>query len=376
MSVFLDKSTADALRGKMLGNALCDDERRSVAAVLAEYEKPVRERRLGMLDLIAYTGSRSQGLSTSQSDADVRVVTGLTGRDLLTFQDFGTLKMPNGDTVVMSMRHFLTSLRRGSATDFEMLGQRDCDYEYVGPFAKMLMDNVYKVLSVKYADSSYGFVRQHSVNVKRLSIQLQNDGGVDVTHEQLIDAFRAALDKAEEGVNVRMASNGIDGSVSFAGLGDFGVVVGSEGMPAGDLQNALDSVKGITKRYSKMLSGTAEQTKRRLDKTLCHMLRTLYTAIEVMEGNGLCTCRTDSERDLLMSVKNGEFTDGHGAIDDAYWRIYDKVLDRFEALRQREKDGKGVLGECDDEWLAQFEIEHNLTCIKQEQRVLRGEGGE
>lgn len=376
MSVFLDKSTADSLRGKMLGNALCDDERRAVAAVIAEYEKPVRERRLGMLDLIAYTGSRSQGLSTAQSDADVRVVTGLTGRDLLTFKDFGTLQMPSGDTVVMSMHHFLATLRRGSATDFEMLGQRDCDYEYVGPFARMLMDNVYKVLSVKYADSSYGFIRQHSVDVKRLSIQLQNDDGVDITHEQLLDAFRAALDKAEEGVNVRMTNNGIDGSVSLTGCDDFSVIVGSDGMPAGDLQNAIDSVKGITKRYSKMLSGTAGQTKRRLDKTLCHMLRTLLTAIEVMEGNGLRTCRDGSEHDLLMSAKNGEFTDGHGAIDDAYWRIYGKVLDRFEALRQREKDGDGVLGECDDEWLTQFEIEHNLACIKQEQRVLRGEGSE
>ena len=103
MSVFLDKSTADALRGKMLGNALCDDECRAVATVLAEYEKPASKRRLGMLDLIAYTGSRSQGLSTTQSDADVRVVTGLTGRNLLTFKDFGTLQMPSGDTVVMSM---------------------------------------------------------------------------------------------------------------------------------------------------------------------------------------------------------------------------------------------------------------------------------
>lgn len=347
----------------------CDDERAAVAELMSEYEKPASERRFGMLDLIAYTGSRAQGLSTAQSDADIRAVTALTPSKLLTLDDFGTCKMPSGDTVVASMHQFLGVLKRGSATDFEILGQRECDYEYVGWFACELMDNIYKVLSVKYADSCYGFIRQHSVDVKRLSLQLQNDDGIDVSDEQVVSAFRAALDKAQEGTNDRMAHDGLAGRIELVGHDDFTVTVDSDGMLAGDMQNVLDSVKGISKRYSKLFTGTAKQTKRRLDKTLCHMIRTLLTGIEVMEGGGLHTCRTGAEHELLMDIKTGGYTDEHGVISDAYWRLYDKTLVKFETLRQREHDGKGILGSYDGEWLDDFEVRHNLAAMRDEYEI-------
>ena len=125
-----------------------------------EYDFLREEKQLGdNIIFLVVAGSRAYGLSTPDSDVDIRGVALETPETLFGLDNFESYSDESTDTVIYSLKKFVQLTMKGAPNMLELLYTRPEDIIYVSPVGKLLLENRDLFVSKRIYATIRGFTK-------------------------------------------------------------------------------------------------------------------------------------------------------------------------------------------------------------------------
>jgi len=257
-----------------------------------------------LIELI--TGSTSYGLNNGNSDVDKKAVANLPKRHFFTLgKDFETIALhqPN-DYEIHSLRKFITLLMKQNPTITEMLWTEERFITKTSKYGDALRDNREMFLCSEAYYAFGGYARDQLMRIKGGLEKLTEDDKIEHlnhTAQGMIDSFPRKYSEAGNGIlllnEVSTLSNGKQ---------NLQLNVQYDNISLTQLNGMLSELHHTTQTYNKMGKRNRKPGEK-LFKHAMHLLRLLISGIELLE-TGVLTVYREKERELLLKVRNEEFT--------------------------------------------------------------------
>lgn len=124
----------------------------------------------GNIALLCFGGSYAYGTNIESSDVDIRGIAVSTKKDILLNRDFDSIQDKNTDTVIYSLKKFVTLASKGNPNALEFLFNKE--YIFLNEAGKMLVDNRQLFLSQKCYESYLGYIFSLYHNIEK---DIQNE---------------------------------------------------------------------------------------------------------------------------------------------------------------------------------------------------------
>lgn len=293
-----------------------------------EYRFLDEDPRLGdNIHLLVYGGSKAYGTNLPSSDTDIRGIATNSAENLLLGRDFEVVTNEATDTVIYSLDKIFGLLANCNPNTIEILFVRDEDIIYIDEIGKMLRDNRDIFLSNKCIGTFGGYANQqlYRLRQKTLSAMSETD-------------YNEHIAKTIAGMNEHLLNNyGINPiEISSDNMGLYAHI--KETTCSVEIFSALlNEINNVIKEYNKRsVRNDKALSHNKINKHAMHLVRLYLMAIELLTTGSVCTYRA-ADHDLLMSIRNGQYSTEDGQMNDDFFEMVKKLELDFDKAKANSK---------------------------------------
>lgn len=259
------------------------------------------ERLQDNIHLLVFGGSRAYGTNTPTSDTDIRGIATNSKADILTYNDFETIVETETDTVIYSVDKIFKLLADCNPNTIEILFVRDEDIIYADEIGKKILDNRNLFLSEMCIPKFGGYANQQLYRLQQKTLSALTESEYKQHIAKVIQNMKLHLKE----------SYGVDSiSASFDDENGLVVTLEKDTIPMDKLCGVLNEVYNVYKEYTKNSKRNEKAlAHNKITKHAMHLIRLYIMANELLTTGTVHTYR-DAEHDLLMSIRNGDYSDG------------------------------------------------------------------
>ena len=284
--------------------------------------------------LVSLGGSHAYGLSTPDSDIDLRGFAMPTSRDILIGSDFGQIEtMRDIDMTIYSLAKACELMAKCNPNMVELLGL-DEDAILVSSTAyETLRSHPEWFLSKRAA---YTFGGYATAQLRRIKNAMARDQNARYLAKGEIRSLEAALMALPD--SYPMLKGKVDFSFDDLDTDDehvrIMVTVSTKRVPATELAafaRQLDSAR----KSAETIGKNRRKESSKLAKHASHLIRLLHMGCEILVGKGINTRRTE-DRELLLDIKEGKWLhekDGVRTYDDEFWELLESAEKEFSEAK-------------------------------------------
>ena len=253
---------------------------------------------------LAVSGSHGYGTTNEDSDVDLRGFLVEDKRYLLGSESFEQFEDLSSDTVIYGLKKFFSLCRAANPNVLELLGDDEECVVLMNETGRKVRENADIFLS-KRVISSFG--NYALAQLRRLSNALCHDQfDADRQERYLRDLLESNINHFRRRYTIfdknairlyidKVQSNGILADIRL------------EAYPLRDFTSIYSELREITKTYDKLNHRNRKKDDTHLFKHAMHLFRLLITGMDILNGHGIITRRTD-EHDFLMDIRNGKYS--------------------------------------------------------------------
>ena len=274
-------------------------------------------------------GSYAYGTNIEGSDIDIRGVALNRKPDLIGLSNFEQYVSNETDTTVYGFNKLISLILNCNPNTIEMLGCKPEHYFNVTSIGRELIDNVHLFLSKR---AVYSFGGYANAQLRRLQNALARDKYSQTEKEQhMLSSIKGAMYSFDE--RYKHFENGsimlsIDKSDKEDLETEIFADVNLKHYPLRDYKSMWSDMNTIIKEYSKLNGRNKKKDELHLNKHAMHLVRLYLMAFDILEKEKVITYR-DKDHDLLMSIRNGEYTKEDGTYKPEFFEMindFDKRL--------------------------------------------------
>ena len=298
----------------------------------AEYDFLRTNENLGSnIILLTLGGSHAYGMDKEDSDVDVRGIALNIKSDILLGTDFEQVVDVDTDTTIYSFNKMIRLLMSNNPNTIEQLGCSPQHYFYLSGIGKELLDNRKMFLSQicihtfgNYASSQ---LRRMSNKAARLVSQAENESYILKSIDNARYEFKNRYYPFEDDNDLKLY---IDKSAQEGYDSEIFMDVRLNHYPLRDWTGMWNEMKTIVSSYNKFGRRNEKAVAHdKLGKHMAHLIRLYMMCIDILEKEEIVTYR-EKERDLLMSIRNGEYLDENRQPIPEFYDLLNEYEKRFE----------------------------------------------
>lgn len=298
----------------------------------AEYDFLRTNENLGSnIILLTLGGSHAYGMDKEDSDVDVRGISLNSKSDILLGADFEQVVDVDTDTTVYSFNKMIQLLTSNNPNTIEQLGCLPQHYFYLSEIGKELLDNRKMFLSQICVHTFGGYassqLRRMSNKAARLVSQAENESYILKSIDNARYEFRNRYYPFEDDNDLKLY---IDKSAQEGYDSEIFMDVRLNHYPLRDWTGMWNEMKTIVSSYNKFGRRNEKAVAHdKLGKHMAHLIRLYMMCIDILEKEEIVTYR-EKERDLLMSIRNGEYLDENRQPIPEFYDLLNEYKKRFE----------------------------------------------
>ena len=298
----------------------------------AEYDFLRTNENLGSnIILLTLGGSHAYGMDKEDSDVDVRGISLNSKSDILLGADFEQVVDADTDTTVYSFNKMIQLLTSNNPNTIEQLGCLPQHYFYLSEIGKELLDNRKIFLSQICVHTFGGYassqLRRMSNKAARLVSQAENESYILKSIDNARYEFKNRYYPFEDDNDLKLY---IDKSAQEGYDSEIFMDVRLNHYPLRDWAGMWNEMKTIVSSYNKFGRRNEKAVAHdKLGKHMAHLIRLYMMCIDILEKEEIVTYR-EKERDLLMSIRNGEYLDENRQPIPEFYDLLNEYEKRFE----------------------------------------------
>lgn len=282
--------------------------------------------------LLGLGGSHAYGTNNENSDLDVRGAALNNARDIFLKRDFEQVTNNPTDTTVYSFDKLITLLVNCNPNTIELLGLKPEHYLYINKIGQQLLDNKEMFLSQRAVHSFGGYANQQLRRLENGSARAQNQ---HLREQHMLKVINGVTDNfkgkfseyPENAVSMYIDKSERLGEEIYVDF-DF------KHYPLRDFNMILAETSAIEREYNKLGTRNTKALEHgKLEKHAMHLVRLYYMAFDILESKKIVTYRED-EHDLLMSIRNGAFSNEQNLFYNEFYEMVDELEKRLEYAKQ------------------------------------------
>lgn len=285
-----------------------------------------KDKHLGSkICLLAPGGSRAYGTATPESDIDLRGIAINSIEEIFGLEpDFECVEDTVADTVVYSFRKIIKLLISCNPNTIEILGLEPDQYLYVDEIGKMIIENKTAFLSRQAIQSFGGYA---AAQYNRLEHNLLRNGEND---DRKLLMIKKSMENSITSLNKMNPKHIINMKVSLQPNIAAVVLSGEfDKVPADTLKDMISAIHSIQKDYGNINKRNTKKDEFHLNKHMMHLIRLYLMGIDLNTTGQIITFRKN-EHDMLMSIRNGEYTLDDGAhVRKEFFEILHDIQNRY-----------------------------------------------
>ena len=302
----------------------------------AEYDFLRTNENLGNnIILLTLGGSHAYGMDKEDSDVDVRGIALNSKSEILLGADFEQVVDVDTDTTVYSFNKMIRLLMSNNPNTIEQLGCSPQHYFYLSEIGKELLDNRKMFLSQicihtfgNYASSQ---LRRMSNKAARLVGQAENESYILKSIDNARYEFKNRYYPLQNDNDLKLY---IDKSAQEGYDSEIFMDVSLNHYPLRDWAGMWNEMKSIVSSYNKFGRRNEKAVAHdKLGKHMAHLIRLYMMCIDILEREEIVTYR-EKERDLLMSIRNGEYLDENRQPIPEFYDLLNEYEKRFEYAKK------------------------------------------
>lgn len=260
------------------------------------------------IQLLTYGGSKAYGTNLPTSDTDVRGVATNSPESILNYKDFEIYTNPDTDTSVYSLNKFFGLLAECNPNIMEIVSVHPQDILYITDIGKEIIKNKNLFISTRCANTFGGYANQQLYRLQQKTL-------VALSPEEYNNHIARVINNMQEHLDSRWGITGIRIISTKEGLQ---ANLEKCSIPAENLAGIINEVNNVIRAYNK----ESKRNKRAMDKGkiqkhAMHLIRLYQQGTELLLTGEFCTYR-EKDHDLLMSIRNGEFTKDNKMTDEFF----------------------------------------------------------
>lgn len=298
----------------------------------AEYDFLRTNENLGSnIILLTLGGSHAYGMDKEDSDVDVRGISLNSKSDILLGADFEQVMDVDTDTTIYSFNKMIQLLTSNNPNTIEQLGCLPQHYFYLSEIGKELLDNRKIFLSQICVHTFGGYassqLRRMSNKAARLVSQAENESYILKSIDNARYEFKNRYYPFEDDNDLKLY---IDKSAQEGYDSEIFMDVRLNHYPLRDWAGMWNEMKTIVSSYNKFGRRNEKAVAHdKLGKHMAHLIRLYMMCIDILEKEEIVTYR-EKERDLLMSIRNGEYLDENRQPIPEFYDLLNEYEKRFE----------------------------------------------
>lgn len=297
----------------------------------AEYDFLRTNEHLGKnIMLLGLGGSHAYGTQTDTSDLDIRGCAADSRQEILCGESFEQVTDEATDTTVYSFTKLMKLLTDCNPNTVEILGLKKEHYLYLSETGRELLENRKMFLSKMALNSFSGYA---SAQFRRLDNKSARLAKQEIQETHILNSINNASKSFREMYfsypedSIKLY---IDNAVSGASEKEIFMDVTLKHYPLRDYKDMWGRMSEIVKDYGKI--GKRNQnavSHNKLGKHMMHLIRLYLMCIDILEKEEIVTYR-ESEHNLLMSIRNGDFLDENRQPTDEFFGLVEDYKKRLE----------------------------------------------
>ena len=310
--------------------------------------------------LLTLGGSYAYGTDHEGSDVDIRGCAVNDKTQILTGEDFGQVVDVPTDTTIYSFNKLVTLLTSVNPNTIELLGNKPEHYLYLSPAGQELIDNAHLFLSKKACQSFGGYANQqlYRLNQKaaRQLSQSQLEAHILKTLEFMQTDFAGKYSKFD-GDQIHLYT---DKAIQEGYDTEIFMDVKLTHYPLRDYCSMWNEMQNTVKQYGKIGKRNEKAALHgKISKHMMHLIRLYMMCLDILEKEKIVTYR-ETEHDLLMSIRNGEFLDDNEQPTPEFF----EMVDEYEKRLDYAKENTSLPDEPDYKAIREFKASVNERIVK------------
>jgi len=267
---------------------------------------------------LTYGGSNAYGTNTENSDIDLRGIALKTKKELLGMSNFEQFLNQETDTTIYAVDKFFNLALNCNPNIIEMLGTKKEHQFLLTKEMETIMSNSKIFLSRQAIHSFGGYA---TAQLRRLENSIVKDVSQNGRETHIMNTLKSMQEHLQNHYSTYDNSN-FEMYVANTNRKDFKteifVNVNLQGYPLRDFQCIQSEMLSAVNSYDKLNHINRKKTEDKLDKHCMHLIRLHLMELDILEKQEINTFRVD-EHDMLMSIRNGEWSENN------YARLYDEL---------------------------------------------------
>lgn len=307
--------------------------------------------------LLGYGGSHAYGTNIPSSDVDIRGVAIRRPEDILTNQHFEQVTEEKTDTVVYALDKYVSLVSDCNPNTIELLGLRPGDYAHISELGQILLDNKSLFLSNKCIKTFGGYATSQLYRLKQKFVQT-------MTAEEYNDHIAKVITGMKEHLYKETGIDGIDIVSTENGL--VANIREMSNVPVENMYAILSEINNVIKEYNKNSTRNNKAVQHeKIEKHGLHLLR-LYMMLEDLLLRGEVVTYREKEHDLLMAIRNKEFTNNDGMLNKEFFDLVAMYENKIEKAKEKSVLPDKPNYKAINEFL--FNANKNIVLASEEQR--------
>ena len=274
--------------------------------------------------LLGVSGSYGYGTNREGSDIDFRGVTLNLPSDLIGLTSFEQYEDPNTDTVIYSFNKLVNLLLNCNPNTIEILGLDDDQYVIKTPVGQELLDHRQLFLS-KRAAASFGHYADAQLRRLQNAIAPSREEHILKSVRHSMDDFnrRQAEDYKTDAKLYIDTAETEDLETEIFLDADF------RHYPLRRYNDMMNTLHTVVRDYDKIGKRNHKKDDNHLNKHAMHLVRLFMMGIDILEKGEIRTHRPETDLQLLLSIRNGDYM-RKNVLTPAFYEIVADYEKRFQ----------------------------------------------
>lgn len=269
--------------------------------------------RYNLVDLVI-SGSRAHGLENKDSDLDIRGIVFNSKEEILLGNDFEAYADKETDTVLYSLKKFMTLLRKSNMSMLEILGTRKDQILVSSGITREIRSNLDKILSKECVHSVLGFANSQARIVDKKMLVLDDKK----KSKYLEGILRHSTHSFKE-------QYGDYGNLDITLKGSELWLTANLDMPLSNLNKMSNSINTIIKQAEKSHTESKKPPLKVMAKAQSNVIYSYMFLLDILEDRGLNTYRGGHENKILRDIKEQKYIQ-----DNEPTSLYYDILKEYE----------------------------------------------
>ena len=249
------------------------------------------------IQYLTFSGSISYGTNNENSDVDIRGLYLENIDELLTIKKTRTNFInEKTDTVLYSLREFCKLLSDCNPNILELMGVNEEHIIYETDIIKSLKENLYLFLNKHAYFTFIGYANQQ---LRRLQNALAHD--IYNKEKHILKTIQYELSRTENDFKLLNSNNECN---LYIDNNEIVTDLNLKHISFRELANRINQLQATVKNFDKLNHRNRKKDDNHLNKHAMHLIRLLFTGIDVLQYGIIKTYRSN-ELSLLKDIRNG-----------------------------------------------------------------------